>query len=197
MSFLSRRKAELTEQGVDSSRIPPGQYVTDRFPVLHAGVTPKVRLATWDFRVEGLVEELATFSYEDIVAMPQSERTFDIHCVTKWTKLDTVWRGVSVTELMSRLRPSPGASHVLVLAEQGFTANVPMADFLRPDNLFAPVSRDYGAHGRFDARARSSSAEWWMLKHRSTALVGMLAVAATAAIGATAAAALWHHARRV
>ena len=150
MSFLSRRKAELTERGVDSSRLPPGQYVTDRFPVLHAGVTPKVKLADWDFSVEGLVGEPVTWSYQDLLDLPQSERTFDIHCVTKWTKLDTTWRGVAVTEVMSRIQPAPGSSHVLVLAEQGFTANIPIADFVRPENLLAhtydgePLEPDHG-----------------------------------------------------
>jgi DMSO/TMAO reductase YedYZ molybdopterin-dependent catalytic subunit len=150
MSFLSRRKAELAEQGVDSSRVPPGQYVTDRFPVLHAGVTPKVQLAKWDFRVEGLAGEPVSWSYQDMLDMPQTEQTFDIHCVTKWSKLDTTWRGVAVTEVMSRLDPLPGSSHVLVLAEQGFTANIPIADFTRPENLFAhtfggePLEPDHG-----------------------------------------------------
>jgi DMSO/TMAO reductase YedYZ molybdopterin-dependent catalytic subunit len=150
MSFLSRRKAELAEQGVDSARVPPGQYVTDRFPVLHAGVTPKVQLAKWDFRVEGLAGEPVSWSYQDMLDMPQTEQTFDIHCVTKWSKLDTTWRGVAVTEVMSRLDPLPGSSHVLVLAEQGFTANIPIADFTRPENLFAhtfggePLEPDHG-----------------------------------------------------
>jgi len=137
MSFLSRKRAALTESGVDSSRVPPGQYVTERFPVLHAGVTPRVKISTWDFRVEGMVEEPVTWTYQEVLEMPQSERTFDIHCVTKWSKLDTTWRGVAVTELMSRLKPSSGASHVLVLAEQGFTANIPLTDFTWPENLFA------------------------------------------------------------
>ena len=150
MSFLSRRKAELTESGIDPSRVPPGQYVTDRFPVLHAGVTPRVDLAQWDFRVEGLAGEAITWTYQEMLDMPQTERTFDIHCVTKWSKLDTIWRGVAVTDVMSRLSPAPGASHVLVLAEQGFTANIPIADFVRPENLFAhtfggaPLEPDHG-----------------------------------------------------
>lgn len=150
MSFLSRRRVELSEQGVDPARVPPGQYVTERFPVLHAGVTPKVKLNAWDFTVTGLVGEPVTWSYQDFLDLPQSERTFDIHCVTKWTKLDTTWRGVAVTELMARIEPAPGSSHVLVLAEQGFTANLPIADFVRPENLFAhtfggePLEPDHG-----------------------------------------------------
>jgi len=150
MSFLSRRRGQLSERGVDSSRLPPGQYVTDRFPVLHAGVTPKVKLADWDFNLAGLVGETVSWSYQDLLDLPQSERTFDIHCVTKWSKLDTTWRGVAVTDVMSRIQPAPGSSHVLVLAEQGFTANIPIADFVRPENLFAhtydgePLEPDHG-----------------------------------------------------
>ena len=150
MSFLSRRRVELSEIGVDPARVPPGQYVTQRFPVLHAGVTPKVKLAEWNFVVTGVVGEPITWSYQDFLDLPQLERTFDIHCVTKWTKLDTTWRGVAVTELMSRIAPTPGSSHVMVLAEQGFTANLPIADFLRPENLFAhtfggePLEPDHG-----------------------------------------------------
>ena len=150
MSFLSRRRVELSEQGVDPSRVPPGQYVTGRFPVLHAGVTPKVKLNEWDFNVTGMAGEAVKWSYQDFLDLPQAERTFDIHCVTKWTKLDTTWRGVAVTELMSSIEPAPGSTHVLVLAEQGFTANLPIADFVRPENLFAhsfggePLEPDHG-----------------------------------------------------
>jgi len=135
MSLLGRKRAELV--GVDPARVPPGQYVTERFPVLHAGVVPKVDLGTWSFRVEGLVAEPKVWSYDEVRSMPMTERTFDIHCVTKWTKLDTRWEGVSVGELMSRVELDPSATHVLVQAEQGFTANIPLADFTRDANLFA------------------------------------------------------------
>jgi DMSO/TMAO reductase YedYZ molybdopterin-dependent catalytic subunit len=135
MSLLGRKRAELA--GVDPSRVPPGQYVTERFPVLHAGVVPKVDLSKWDFRVEGLVSSPTTWSYEEIRSMPATEQTLDIHCVTKWSKLDTKWEGVSVSEVMSRVELESGATHVLVQAEQGFTANIPLPDFMRAENLFA------------------------------------------------------------
>lgn len=124
-------------QSVDSTRVPPGQYVTERFPVLHAGSTPRVDLDSWDFRVEGLVAEPTTFTLDEIKSMPTADKTYDIHCVTKWTKLDTVWHGVEVRELMSRIDLDPAATHVLVTAEHGFTANLPLEDFLRDDNLLA------------------------------------------------------------
>jgi DMSO/TMAO reductase YedYZ molybdopterin-dependent catalytic subunit len=150
MSFLSRKRTDLKEQGLDPTRVPPGQYVTDRFPVLHAGVTPRVDLAKWDFQIKGLVEEPVTFTYQQMLDMPQVSRSFDIHCVTKWSKLDTVWEGVAVTELMSQVKLAPNVTHVLVMAEQGFTANLPIADFNRDPNLLAhrfggePLEPDHG-----------------------------------------------------
>ena len=150
MSFLSRKRAGVTEGGIDPNRVPPGQYVTDRFPVLHAGVVPRVDLSKWDFRVEGLVAEPFRLTYDEMLALPQVQRTFDIHCVTKWSKLDTTWEGVAVAELMSRVELESGVSHVLVFAEQGFTANLPLEDFLRAENLLAhrfggePLESDHG-----------------------------------------------------
>lgn len=137
MSFFNRKQGELATAGIDPSRVPPGQYLTERFPVLHAGVTPKVDLSTWDFRIEGLVEEPVTFDYEQMLGLPQSTITADIHCVTKWSKLDTVWEGVSVSELLALVSVKPEATHVLVFAEHGFTANIPIADFDVEPNLFA------------------------------------------------------------
>jgi DMSO/TMAO reductase YedYZ molybdopterin-dependent catalytic subunit len=137
MSFLSRKRGDLAEQGVDPRRVPPGQYLTDRFPVLHAGVTPRVKLDLWDFQVDGLVEDPVKWSYDEIRAMPSVTRTVDIHCVTKWSKLDTVWEGVSVSEIMNRIKLKPGVTHVLISAEHGFTANVPLSDFMADQNMFA------------------------------------------------------------
>jgi DMSO/TMAO reductase YedYZ molybdopterin-dependent catalytic subunit len=150
MSFLSRKRTDLQDQGIDPTRVPPGQYVTDRFPVLHAGVTPRVDVSKWDFQIDGLVETPASFTYQQMLDMPQVSRSFDIHCVTKWSKLDTVWEGVAVSEVMSKVKLAPGVTHVLVMAEQGFTANLPLSDFVRKENLFAhrfggePLEPDHG-----------------------------------------------------
>jgi DMSO/TMAO reductase YedYZ molybdopterin-dependent catalytic subunit len=150
MSFFGRQRGEYAAQGIDPDRVPPGQYLTDRFPVLHAGVTPKVDLATWDFTVDGLVETPTRWTYDEMKKMPVSDRTFDIHCVTKWSKLDTVWRGVLVADVMREIEVSPSATHVLVMAEHGFTANLPLADFVQEPNLFAwsfdgmDLERDHG-----------------------------------------------------
>lgn len=136
MSFLSRNRADLEARGIDPARVPPGQYVTDRFPVLHAGGVPTIDLATWDFKIEGMVVDRVTMALDDIKAMPTVDLTYDIHCVTKWTKLNTTWTGVRTGDLVSKAEVKPGATHVVVLAEHGFTANLPVDDFLAADNLF-------------------------------------------------------------
>lgn len=137
MSFFERNKAELEARGIDLARLPPGQYVTERFPVLHAGTVPEVDVDSWDFTVGGLVEEPKSFDLAGFQALPTRSITADIHCVTKWSKLDTTWEGVPVTEVLSRVRPLAAATHVVVRAEQGFTANLPLDDFAREGNLFA------------------------------------------------------------
>ena len=135
MGFFRIRQSGV--EGVDPARVPPGQYVTDRFPVLHAGATPTVDLSRWDFTVDGLVGSEVAFTLDEIKAMPATDKTVDIHCVTKWSKLDTEWHGVEVRELMSRVDLLPRATHVLVRSEHGFTANLPIDDFTMPENLFA------------------------------------------------------------
>ncbi len=105
--------------------------------MLHAGVVPDIDLGTWDFRARGLVSAERSWTLDDIKAMPTTTMTADIHCVTKWSKLDTTWEGVRVVDLVDQVDVDDEATHVLVGAEHGFTANLPLDDFLRPDNLFA------------------------------------------------------------
>ncbi|HEX9644130.1 MAG TPA: sulfite oxidase-like oxidoreductase [Acidimicrobiia bacterium] len=137
MGFFERNRKALEAKGIDPARVPPGQYVTDRFPVLHAGVVPDVDLATWDFTIDGLVGEERRWNWAEFGDLASASRTFDIHCVTKWTKLDTSWEGIPVKDVWAEIRPDPSATHVLVRAYHGFTANLPLADFLRDENLFA------------------------------------------------------------
>ncbi|HSF85333.1 MAG TPA: sulfite oxidase-like oxidoreductase [Acidimicrobiia bacterium] len=150
MSFFTRKREELVAKGIDPARVPPGQYHTDRFPVLHAGVVPNVDLTTWDFAVDGLVGEPKSWTWDEFRAMPSADLTADIHCVTKWTKLDTRWEGVPVGAVWAQLDVDPSATHVLVKAYHGFTANLPIEDFLREGNLFAhtydgePLDLDHG-----------------------------------------------------
>lgn len=124
-------------QGTDPARVPPGQYVTDRFPVLHAGVVPDIDIGHWDFAVRGLVESELSFGLNDIKSMPVSEVERDIHCVTKWSKLDTIWEGVRVRDFLESVILSPRATHVVVEAEHGFTANLPLEDLIADDTILA------------------------------------------------------------
>jgi DMSO/TMAO reductase YedYZ molybdopterin-dependent catalytic subunit len=145
---LFAKKPEL--DAATAARIPPGQHLTVKWPVLHYGGVPRVNLATWDFRIGGLVEEPVRFSWDEFKALPQARRHNDIHCVTRWTKLDNDWDGVSVLEVMKRVKLKPEATAVLVHADQGFTANLLLDDFVREENLFAhshdgkPLEPDHG-----------------------------------------------------
>jgi DMSO/TMAO reductase YedYZ molybdopterin-dependent catalytic subunit len=125
--FRSRAERKVADAGYDPSRLPPGQYLTDKWPVLHAGTVPDVDLSTWDFRVDGEVEEPLTLSWEEFLELPSTEITIDIHCVTRWSRFDARFRGVHWRELAALTEPRPSARFVLAHAEQGFTANVPLA----------------------------------------------------------------------
>ncbi len=92
--FRSKAEQKLVDKGLDPARLPPGQYLTEKWPVLHAGTVPHTDLATWDFKVFGEVEEPVTLSYDELQALPQTEITTDIHCVTRWSRFDTSFRGV-------------------------------------------------------------------------------------------------------
>ena len=92
--FRSRAEQKLLERGLDPARLPPGQYLTDKWPVLHAGTVPRVDLASWDFRVWGEVETPIVLTWEQLRKLPSIEVTVDIHCVTRWSRFDTAFRGV-------------------------------------------------------------------------------------------------------
>jgi len=111
-----------------AERIPPGQYRTEKFPVLHYGSVPRVDLATWDFRVYGEVDAPFTLSWDQFRALPRKQVHTDIHCVTRWSKLDTTWEGVPIRAILDLAQLRPSATHVVSHAEQGYTANVPLAD---------------------------------------------------------------------
>ncbi len=117
-------------------RVPPGQHLTNGFPVLTYGDTPHVDLATWQFRVWGLAQE-KTFSWADFMSLPQSDFTADFHCVTTWSKLDVQWTGVKVTDFMNTIDVDPSAKYVLEHCYGGYTTNISMDDFLREGNFFA------------------------------------------------------------
>jgi DMSO/TMAO reductase YedYZ molybdopterin-dependent catalytic subunit len=117
--FRGRRTA-------DSSRVPPGQYVTRDFPVLSAGPTPYTQLDTWDFTIGGAVDHPVSWSWADFQALPREQFTVDIHCVTKWTKLDVTWSGVSLDTLLAAVPTE--AAYALAYSDGGYTTNIPLAD---------------------------------------------------------------------
>jgi len=135
VGFFDRNREEVAAKGLDPSRLPPGQYLTERFPVLHVGDVPEYAPGEWSLTVSGMVEEPFTLSFEELTALPSVTLTTDIHCVTKWSKFDTVWRGVRVADLVARAKPSSAATHVMAHAEQGYTANLPLEDLLRDESL--------------------------------------------------------------
>jgi DMSO/TMAO reductase YedYZ molybdopterin-dependent catalytic subunit len=131
--FRSKAEQKVRDAGYDPARLPPGQYLTDKWPVLHAGGVPDTDLATWDFRIDGEVEEPLRLTWDEFTALPASEVTMDIHCVTRWSRFDTSFRGVHWRELAALCRPKPSARFALAHAEQGFTANVPL-EFLEHEH---------------------------------------------------------------
>jgi DMSO/TMAO reductase YedYZ molybdopterin-dependent catalytic subunit len=137
MGFFERNRAELAERGIDTARLPPGQYHTERFPVLHVGDVPSYGPGEWDLRLFGLVASPFTLGLEKLEALPAVSIRTDIHCVTKWTKLDTTWTGVLVRDLLARAVVAPEATHVIAHAEHGYTTNLPLADVTRADSLVA------------------------------------------------------------
>jgi DMSO/TMAO reductase YedYZ molybdopterin-dependent catalytic subunit len=125
--FRSKAEKKVLEAGYDPARLPPGQYLTEKWPVLHAGSVPHTDLATWDFRVWGEVENELTLDWKQFTALPTVEVTQDIHCVTRWSRFDTTFKGVPWSALKELVGQKPSARFAIAHAEQGFTANVPAA----------------------------------------------------------------------
>ena len=148
--FRSKAEDKVRAAGYDPSRLPPGQYLTDKWPVLHAGSVPSTDLHTWTFRVWGEVEEPVTLTWEEFDALPRTEHVQDIHCVTRWSRFDTSFRGVHWRDLAPLVRPKPSARFAIAHAEQGFTANVPFASLMDDHALLAteangePLTAEHG-----------------------------------------------------
>ncbi len=121
--FRGRRRAD-----VDPSRVPPGQYVVNDFPVLSAGPTPDLSVDAWSFTIDGAVDEPRTWGWEEFRSLPSQTVTRDIHCVTKWSKLGTVWTGVSLDVLLEGVETA--AEYVTAYSEGGYTTNLPLADVM-------------------------------------------------------------------
>jgi DMSO/TMAO reductase YedYZ molybdopterin-dependent catalytic subunit len=149
-SIFRRREEEdrLRKEG----RLPPGQSLTQKFPVLHYGPVPDFNPATWDFRIWGEVKDEARWTWDEFNQLPKSKVVMDIHCVTRWSKFDTKWEGVSVRTLVDQgiITLLPTAKYVLQHAEFGFTANLPLEVILQDNYLLAthyngePITPDHG-----------------------------------------------------
>jgi DMSO/TMAO reductase YedYZ molybdopterin-dependent catalytic subunit len=119
------------------SRVPPGQRLVTDFPVLHAGSVMHVQQDAWKLTLSGLVSPEVTLDYDALLALPATEQVCDIHCVTTWTKLDTRWKGVKVTDLLGLVQVGPEARHVVVHATGGWTTNLPLEELTGDDVLLA------------------------------------------------------------
>jgi DMSO/TMAO reductase YedYZ molybdopterin-dependent catalytic subunit len=121
-----------------ADRLPPGQVLTEKFPVLQFGQVPSYPdLSTWDFKVWGAVEKPLTLTWAEVRSLPARVVTLDIHCVTRWSKLDTTWEGAPITHLAEATGVQASAAHVIFHSEYGYTANVPRDIALQPDALIA------------------------------------------------------------
>ena len=129
---------------MDPARLPPGQYFTDRFPVLHVGNVPEYRdLSTWDFSISGGVERPFKLTWAEMMARPSQTVLTDIHCVTKWSKFDTTWTGVPIADLLQEAGIKAGATHLMFHGEHGYCANLPLVDVMERTALLA-----YGFEGK-------------------------------------------------
>jgi DMSO/TMAO reductase YedYZ molybdopterin-dependent catalytic subunit len=133
---IKRSKAPSSSD-TQGGRVPPGQVLTDRFPILHEGDVPHYDMNEWSLRSFGEVEEERTLTYDELLALPRVRLTCDIHCVTRWSKLDTVWEGVRFRDLLPLLAVKPEAKHVMVHADPDYETNVPLEDLLGDDILLA------------------------------------------------------------
>lgn len=149
MGIRDRSRVELADRGIDPSRLPPGQYATERFPVLHAKAVPDYSdLSRWSLTVDGLVARPTTFTWDDVGALPAVELVVDIHCVTTWSKFDTQWRGVPFETLLAETGGGlPEATALLAHDEQGYSTNLLLEDCLGVDDRGQPramVATHYG-----------------------------------------------------
>jgi DMSO/TMAO reductase YedYZ molybdopterin-dependent catalytic subunit len=165
--FVGRRGG--ADGGEDlASRIPPGQYLTRDFPVLSAGPTPRTPLDRWSFSIEGLVKAPVRWTWDELLALPARDWTVDISCVTKWTKLDMRWRGVSVDTLLESVELDPAASFAIAWSDGGYTTNLPIADIVNGQAFVAfeydgkPLAPEHGGPARLVVPARYfwKSAKW-------------------------------------
>jgi DMSO/TMAO reductase YedYZ molybdopterin-dependent catalytic subunit len=131
-------------------RVPPGQHLTDKWPVLHYGTIPKIDPVKWNLKISGLVSNTLSLSYDEFMALPKVKVFSDIHCVTTWSRLNNLWEGVSTSELKNLIIIDSRVKHVIVYGAGSFTTNLPIEDFFQSDVLLAvkhdeqPISESHG-----------------------------------------------------
>ena len=144
------KPADIHESPRQEPRLPPGQILTEKWPVLHYGSIPKVDLAQWDLRVHGLVDDQMRWSWDEFQKLPRSRLRSDIHCVTRWSRYDNVWEGVSIRELFRNLVIQPTAKFAILHAEPSYTTNLSLAELIQDDVLLAdthdgvPLTPEHG-----------------------------------------------------
>ena len=147
MNDRKRQEAALRQEG----RLPPGQYLTLKWPVLHEGPVPEFDAASWNLEVRGLVDHPCRLSWDEFKALPRKRIKADFHCVTSWSKVDNEWEGVPFAVIAERAQPKPDTHFVMLHAENGYTTNVPLEDLMRNDVLLAdwhipePLTPEHGA----------------------------------------------------
>jgi DMSO/TMAO reductase YedYZ molybdopterin-dependent catalytic subunit len=147
---MSEIKKIVSPDTLRANRLPPGQRLTDKWPVLHYGKVYHVKPADWKLKVSGLVARERILPYGEFDALPRVEVFADIHCVTTWSRYNNTWEGVSAAIIAEMAGIKPGAKYVMVEGEGGFSTNLPLADFLQEDVLFAlkhdgkPISDEHG-----------------------------------------------------
>jgi DMSO/TMAO reductase YedYZ molybdopterin-dependent catalytic subunit len=152
--FISRGFLGKRRQPETADRLPPGQYLAPDFPVLSAGPTPYTPLDQWTFTIEGLVQQPVEWSWAEFLKLPARSYNVDIHCVTKWSKLDTHWKGVSLDTLFEQVEIDPRAGFVTAFSDRGYTTNMPLGD-LTADQAFVayqyegqPLAPEHGGPAR-------------------------------------------------
>ncbi|HJM88093.1 MAG TPA: sulfite oxidase-like oxidoreductase [Dehalococcoidia bacterium] len=147
---LTRDPASDAPPEDSRKRLPPGQRLTDGWPILHYGAIPRVDLDTWQFNIGGLVDQEVSLSWEQFMALPQVDVRTDIHCVTTWSKYDNDWVGVRFSDVMELVGVKPEAKHVMFHSYGGYTTNVPLAELMSDDILFVhthngePLTPEHG-----------------------------------------------------
>ena len=134
--------------------VPPGQYVTENFPVLTAGPTPDLPLSRWSFTIEHRGRALAQWTWEEFQALPHTRITTDLHCVTRWSKFDTLWEGVTIDDLLAAAKIDAPSKYVMAYCEGGYTTNLPFEDLAGGKGMVAfnyddkPLEPEHGGPAR-------------------------------------------------